>query len=107
MVFPQQKSRKISKLHERALRLVYEDFVSSYEQLWEKDNSFSIHTQATQRLCIEIFKFLNGFPCADYMKEFINIKVAETLELKIPFVYSELKGKNSLRYFLEFFAYRT
>ena len=34
---------KINRLHERALRIVYSDFKSSFEGLLMKDNSFSIH----------------------------------------------------------------
>ena len=34
---------KINRLHERALRIVYSEFKSSFESLLMKDNSFSIH----------------------------------------------------------------
>ena len=36
-------NNKINRLHERALRIVYSDFKSSFEGLLMEDNSFSIH----------------------------------------------------------------
>ena len=36
-------SNRINRLHERALRIVYSDYKSSYCELLEKDKSFSIH----------------------------------------------------------------
>ena len=36
-------NNRINKLHERALRLVYKDSQLTFEQLLEKDNSFTIH----------------------------------------------------------------
>ena len=53
-------NNKINRLHERALRIVYFDFKSSFEGLLIKDNSFPIHERNIQRLAVEISKFLNG-----------------------------------------------
>ena len=36
-------NNKINRLHERALRIVYSDYKSSFCELLEKDKSFSIH----------------------------------------------------------------
>ena len=53
-------NNKINPLHERALRIVYFDFKSSFEGLLIKDNSFPIQERNIQRLAVEISKFLNG-----------------------------------------------
>ena len=46
---------KINKLHERALRSVYQDDISNFEELLKKDNFFSIHHQNIQTLAIEMY----------------------------------------------------
>ena len=53
-------NNKTNRLHERALRIVYSDFKSTFEGLLMKNNSFSIHERNIQSLAIEIYKFLNG-----------------------------------------------
>ena len=52
-------NNKINKLHERALRLVYDDYESSFDVLLNKNKSFSIHHQNIQKLIIEFYKSLN------------------------------------------------
>ena len=53
-------NNQINPLHERALRIFYSDFKSSFGSLLMKGNSFSIHEGNIQSLVIEIYKFLNG-----------------------------------------------
>ena len=47
---------RINNLHERALRLVYKDQISSFEQLLQRDKSFCIHDRNLQKLAIEMYK---------------------------------------------------
>ena len=51
---------KINRLHERALRIVYSAFKSSFEGLLMKGNPFLRHERNIQSLAIEIYKFSNG-----------------------------------------------
>ena len=51
---------KINKLQYRALRLIYQDYKSNFEELLIKDESVSIHQQNLQSLAIEMFKVING-----------------------------------------------
>ena len=53
-------NNKINRLHERALRMVYIDYNSSFEQLLAKDNSVSVHHRNIQKLAIEIYKVQNN-----------------------------------------------
>ena len=47
-------------LHERCLRIIYNDKQSSFTELLNKDNSASIHIKNIQRVAIEMFRFYNG-----------------------------------------------
>ena len=40
MFYNRTTNSKLNKLHERVLRLVYDDYLSAFEELLEKDNSF-------------------------------------------------------------------
>ena len=53
-------NNKIIRIHERALRLVYSDHVSSFDELLKKDRSFSIHHTNIQSLAIELYKVFHG-----------------------------------------------
>ena len=94
---------KVNRLHERALRLVYDDFKSTFEELLVRDKSFSIHHQNIQTLAIEIYKFLHGLSNGNF-KDFFVLKnnrhnIRSKCDLAVPLVNTVLKGKNSLRYF--------
>ena len=43
---------EINRLHERALRIVYYDYESTFEELLEKDKAFTIHERNFQSLAI-------------------------------------------------------
>ena len=52
-------NNKINRLHERHLRIGYDDDVSTFDQLLAMDKYFCIHHQNIQRLLIEICKALH------------------------------------------------
>ena len=49
-------NNRINKIHERALRLVYNDSISTFSELLHRDGSFSIHHRNIQKLAIEMYK---------------------------------------------------
>ena len=49
-------NRKTNRLHERCLRIIYNDQQSSFIKLLEQDDSVSIHQRNLQILAIEMFK---------------------------------------------------
>ena len=60
MCHSRNNNRKINMLHERCLRIIYNDRQSSFDELLNKDSSVSVHIRNIQRLAIEMFKFYNG-----------------------------------------------
>ena len=60
MFHSRQTNHKINKLHERALRIVYNDHFSSFEELLSKDKSVTVHQSNLQILTTEMYKILNG-----------------------------------------------
>ena len=53
-------NNKINRLHERCLRLIYNDKTSTFKELLEKHNSVSMHHRNIQALAIEMYKVANG-----------------------------------------------
>jgi hypothetical protein len=53
-------NNKINNLHERCLRIIYNDKASSFETLLEKDNSVTVHCRNIQYLAIEMYKVFNA-----------------------------------------------
>ena len=60
MLHSRKLNHRINKLHERALRIVYNDYKSSFQRLLEISNSFTIHERNIQSLAIEIYKVVNN-----------------------------------------------
>ena len=54
-------NNKINRLHERALRLVYSDYNSNFDELLKKNESCSIYDRNVQTLAIKISKFFMVF----------------------------------------------
>ena len=60
MFYGRQINDKINKLHEKALRIFYNDTVTSFKNLRIRDKCFTIHHQDIQSLVIEIYKAINN-----------------------------------------------
>ena len=96
-------NNKINRLHERCLRLIYNDKRSSFEDLLEKGNSVSIHHQNLQALAIEMFK-VHIKTSPEIMPEVLLVKEQGDYNLRnqtdflIPQVKSENYGSESIRF---------
>ena len=60
MFHSRKSNNKINFLHERALRMIHNDQISSFQELLEKDHSFTVHHFNIQSLAIEMFKVINN-----------------------------------------------
>ena len=56
MFHSQNLNNRINNIHERALRITYKDYNSTFQDLLEKDNSVTVHQRNLQVLATEIFK---------------------------------------------------
>ena len=61
-------NKKVNHVHERALRLVYQDYSSTFEELLKKDNSMTFHHKNIHQVAIEMFKVKHNLS-PPFMKE--------------------------------------
>ena len=96
-------NNRINRLHERCLRMVYNDKQSSFEELLERDGSVSIHIKNVQLLMIEMYKVKNNLApilmCEVFkVKTESNYNLRTKQEFEIPKVRTTNFGTESLRY---------
>ena len=53
------ESKRIYRVHERALRIIYDDYSSSFEALLERDGAVTFHVNI-RKVAIEMFKVYHG-----------------------------------------------
>ena len=90
-------NNKINKLHERALRVVYKDKSLTFEQMLEKDGSFTIHQRNLQKLAIEMYKVKNGLS-PEIMANLFTLKSRGNGDFVIPQVKTVNRGVETIRY---------
>ena len=69
MFHGRQINDKINTLHERALRVAYNDNITPFENLLIKDKFFTIHHQNIQSLAIEIYIIYQEETLANFCKK--------------------------------------
>ena len=73
-------NNRINKLQERALRIVYKDDISTFQQLLNHDNSVTIHDRNIQLISIEMYKVKNNISPSS-LSDFVDIR-ATTYNLR-------------------------
>ena len=53
---------RINRLHERALRIAYDNYLSDFEELLGKDNTVTVNKRNLRTLAIEMCRFRIIFP---------------------------------------------
>jgi hypothetical protein len=100
MFCSRQINRKINRIHERALRLVYKDYKSSFNELLKNDKSISIHHRNIHCVAIEMYKAKNDLS-PPFMKEIFDLKCGPSTRKGDAFIRPRVntvyKGDNSLR----------
>ena len=67
------QERKIDRLHERCLRIIYNGKQSSYKELLEKDSSFDVNVRNVQVLATKMYKVSNNFSLPQ-MREILKVR---------------------------------
>jgi len=73
MFHSRKLNHRINRIHEKTLRIVYNDYVSNFLELLRKDNSFTTHERNIQTLGIELYKVING-QSPDIMLQVFQLK---------------------------------
>ena len=100
MFHSRRLNNKINSIHERALRITYQDNVSTFEELLNKGNSVSIHHRNLHVLGTEMFKIHRGLSSEILRETFVpktssyNLRRNDTF--KKPKVDSVYHGTESL-----------
>ena len=103
MFHSRKLNNKINRLHERCLRVVYNDRLSTFEELMNKDNSVSIHHRNIQCLATEMFKVHLG-EAPQILNEVFPLSEPSAYNLRFQTEFSTRPirtvhhGSNSLRY---------
>ena len=97
------KNNTINKLHERCLRLLYNDKKSSFHDLLEKDGSVSIHYRNLRALATEMYRIYNGM-APEIVTEIFPLRPQGQYNLRswsdftLPIVRTVNCGIESIRY---------
>ena len=60
MLYSRALNNKLIHIYERALSTTFSDYKLSFNQLLDKDSSFTIHPKNLQSLATEIYKYPHG-----------------------------------------------
>ena len=103
MCHSRTNNRKLDRLHERCLRIIYNDKQSSFKELLEKDSSVSTHERNVQILTIKMYKVSNNFS-PPRMNEIFEVRnqhpynLRQDFQFSWPLVKSVYRGTESLFY---------
>ena len=94
---------RINRLHARALRIVYQDDVSSFEELLSFDKSFTVHERNIQKLATELYKCKHNLANVAMQELFYNSanvrpNLRKAADFVVPRVNTVHKGDDSLRH---------
>ena len=96
-------NKKINHLHERALRIVYKDYISFFEDLLKRDKSVTIHHRNIQSPAIELFKVKQNLSNSVLSNIFSTRSISYNLRSQTDFIRSNAStsqhGLNSMRCF--------
>ena len=60
MFHSRRLNSKVNSIHERALRITYQDHITTFQELLDKDSSVLMHNRNLKALATEMFKIHRG-----------------------------------------------
>ena len=84
------KRNKVNRLHERCLRLLYNDKKSSSHDLLEKDGSVSINFRNLRALATEIYRIYSGM-IPEIVRETFPLRPQYNLRIGLILPYQKLE----------------
>ena len=105
-MFSSSKSlNKVESLQKRVLCFLYEDYVSSHEELLQKAGKETLKINRLRSLCIDIYKSINNIN-PTYINEIFKLRKTTRavrsnykLNLDVPTIDQVSFGDKSLRYY--------
>ena len=95
-------NNKISRIHERALRVVYRDKTSNFTELLQKNNAVTVHQRNLQVLPTEVYQVKMGLVPQLVKEPFLlsthAYKLRSTYEFKLENVKTVHYGTESLSF---------
>ena len=85
MFHSRRLNNKINSIYGRALRIIYQYNTSTFQELLNKDNSFSIHQRNLQVLATEIFEIHRGLSTEILRETFMSKTSSYNLRRKDTF----------------------
>ena len=100
MFHSRKVNSKRNKLQERSLRIIYNDYITSFEDLLKKDNSFKIRHKNIRSLAIELLKVKKGIAnpilCDTFPLRSIDYNLRSQTDSSVTSVNTTHFGLNSL-----------
>ena len=95
-------NNKINHSHERCLRVIYNDKISSFKELLERDGSVPIHSRNLQILVTEVLKVYNNIAPPIFTEIFnkrsTNYQLCHSSYILVPPVRSVYNGTENLSF---------
>ena len=97
MLHTRELNNKINRLQEKCLRIIFNDYCSSFQELLEKNKTDCIHHRNLKSLCIEIYKVKNNlspelFSNTFQLKEIGKYNLRNNDDFFVPKVKSVFNG---------------
>ena len=95
-------NNRINRLHERALRIVYQNEELSFQELLELAQDETVHQKNLKRLAIEMFKVKNNIAPISFQNLFEEINISHNLRNQSTWVLPKMRtviyGTETIRY---------